>query len=216
MVSFYRAGYSLREVSERFKESKSTVHRWVQFAEGQCLERVDFYNKKTGTSQPFNKSARRLERQVLTIRRDLKEKSILGLYGSEAIHFEMIRRGMTNVPTSRTIAHIVKRHGLVDRRVRVRYPSPSPGWYLRDLVSKKSELDRVDIVEKLYLHGGQEVQLLNMISLHGSLMYSVADNVITSEIVVDALTELWQKFGLPRYVPFDNGMFFNVLERRIR
>jgi transposase len=124
MVSFYRAGHSLREVAKTFNESKSSVQRWVKFAEGQRLERVDFYNKKTGTGSPFNKSSKRLERQVLTIRQHLKAKSILGLYGSEMIHSEMVRRGMSDVPTSRTIANIIKRYGLVDRRVRVRHPSP--------------------------------------------------------------------------------------------
>jgi hypothetical protein len=45
-----------------------------------------------------------------------------------------------------------------------------------------------------------------VISLHGSLLSSVADKVITAEIVIDALTEHWQQFGLPRYVQFDNDM----------
>jgi hypothetical protein len=35
MVTFYRAGHSLREVAETFTESKSTVQRWVKFASGQ-------------------------------------------------------------------------------------------------------------------------------------------------------------------------------------
>jgi hypothetical protein len=175
---------------------------------------VDFYNQKTGSATPPNKSAKRFEHQVLTIRQYLKEKSILGLYGLEMIHSELIRRGINPVPSSRTIANIIKRHGLVDRRVRVRHPAPPPGWYLRDLVSKKVELDRVDIVEKLYLCGGQEVQLLNVISLHGSLLCSVADKVITAEMVRDTLTEHWQKFGLPRYVQFDNDMVFQGSRRK--
>jgi hypothetical protein len=58
-------------------------------------------------------------------------------------------------------------------------------------VSKKAELDRVDLVEKWSLRGDQEVQLFHVISLHGSLLYSVADKVITSEIVMDASTEHW-------------------------
>jgi hypothetical protein len=134
----------------------------------------------------------------------------------------MIKQGDCEVPSRQTTANIIKRHGLVDRRARVHYHSPPPGWYLRDLVSKKVELDRGDIVEKLYLRGGQEVQLFNVISLHGSLLYSIADTVITAEIVIDALTAHWQTFGLPCYVQFDNDRVFqgsrkkNAIGRVIR
>jgi hypothetical protein len=83
-----------------------------------------FLTKKTGREQPLNKSGVQVEDQVLRIRQYLKNKSILGLYGAEAIRTEMIRRGIKKVPAIRTIAHIVQRHGLVDRRRRVRYPAP--------------------------------------------------------------------------------------------
>jgi hypothetical protein len=136
----------------------------------------------------------------------------------------MIEQSDREVPSRQAIANIIKRHGLVDRRIRIRVrrPVPPPSWYLQDLVSKKVELDSADIVEKLYLSGGQEVQLFNVISLHGSLLSSVADKVITAEIVIEALTEPWQQFGLPCYVQFDNGMVFqgsrkkNAIGRYIR
>jgi hypothetical protein len=76
------------------------------------------------------------------------------------------------------------------------------------------ELDRVDIVEKLYLSGGQAVQLLHGISLHGSLLFSITDKAITAEIVIDALTGHWQQFGFPRYVPFDNDMVFQSSRKK--
>jgi hypothetical protein len=194
----------------------------VKFSLGQRLERVNFCNNKSGLDVPSNKYSKRVEYRVLRVCKFLKEKNILGLFGPDTIRNTMIERGYREVPSRRTIVPIIKRHGLVDRRVRVRYPSPPPGWYLRDLVSKKAELDSVDIVEKLYWCGGQEVQLLNMISLHSSLLYSVADKVITAEIVIAALTEHWRQFGLPRYIQFDNDMIFqgsrkkNAIGRVIR
>jgi hypothetical protein len=48
----------------------------VKFAAGKRLERVDFYNQKTGSEPPPNKSAKWFEHQVLTIRQYLKEKSM--------------------------------------------------------------------------------------------------------------------------------------------
>jgi hypothetical protein len=194
----------------------------VKFASGQRLDRVDFSDQKSGTFRPANKSLERVEKRVLAICHDLKTKSILGLYGPDAIYSAMIERGYHEVPSRRTITNIIKRYGLVERRICIRYPSPPPGWYWQDLIKKKEELDRFDIVEGLYLHGGQEIPLFNGISLHGSLLCSVAHRVITTEIVIDALMKHWREFGLPQCVQFDNDMVFqgtrkeNAIGRVIR
>ena len=208
MVAAYRAGGSLREVAKDFHETKSTVQRWVALAKGKRLDRVDFHDKKTGAKKPKNKSSAKIEKRVLKLRKHLKEKSILGLHGAEAIRDEMIRQGDHDVPTSRTIGNILKRNGMLDRRTRMRRPAPPPGWYLPGLQQRKHELDSFDIIEGLYLHGGQEVQFLNGISLHGCLLHSMATTTITAENTVLALMEHWKKFGLPKYVQFDNDMVF--------
>jgi len=222
MVAAYRAGASLRQVAKTFSETKSTVQRWVAFADGQRLDRVDFHDKKSGTSKPTNKSSTKLEKRVLQLRKYLKEKSVLGLHGADAIQDEMRRRGDNNVPCSRTINNILKRNGMFDGRTRIRRPAPPPGWYLPDLRQRKQELDTFDILEGLYLYGGQEVQLLNGLSLHGNLLHSVANETQTSENTVLALIEHWKQFGLPKYVQFDNDMVFqgprraNVIGKVIR
>jgi hypothetical protein len=74
----------------------------------------------------------------------------------------------------------------------------------------------------LYLYGGQEVQLLNGLSLHGNLLHSAAGETQTAENTVLALIEHWRQFGLPKYVQFDNDMVFqgprraNVIGKVIR
>jgi transposase len=208
MVAACRAGGSLREVAKDFHETKSTVGRWVAFAKGKRLDRVDFHDKKSGTTKPKNKSSAKMEKRVLKLRKHLKEKSILGLHGADAIRDEMLRRGDGDVPTSRTIGNILKRNGMLDRRKRIRRSAPPPGWYLPGLQQRKHELDSFDIVEGLYLHGGREVQFLNGISLHGGLLHSRAMPTMTAENTVLALMEHWKKFGLPKYVQFDNDMIF--------
>ena len=149
---------SLREVAKTFNVTKSTVQRWVAAAKGKRLDRVDFQNKRTGPKKPKNKPSATLEKRVLQLRKDLKEKSALGLHGAEAIRDEMHRRSDTDIPASRTIANILKRKGMVDKRTRMRRPPPPPGWYLPGLLQRKHELDNVDILEGLYIQGGQEVQ----------------------------------------------------------
>jgi transposase len=208
MVAAYRAGGSLREVAKNFGETKSTVQRWVAFAHGKRFDRIDFHDKKSGPKKPKNKSTAKLEKRVRQLRKHLKEKSVLGHYGADAIRDEMLRRGDRDVPTTRTIGNILKRNGMLDSRTRVRRPAPPPGWYLPGLQQRKHELDSFDIIEGLYLHGGQEVQFLNGISLHGKLLHSMAMGAVTAENTVLALIEHWKQFGLPRYVQFDNDMVF--------
>jgi hypothetical protein len=130
------------------------------------------------------------------------------LYGAENIREEMLRRGDQYVPTSRTITNILKRYGQIDRRLRQRRVAPPPGWYLPDILKRKYELDSFDIVEKLYLTVGEEIQLFNGISIHGNLIHSSAMNTVTTENTVLALIEHWKQFGLPKYVQFDNDMVF--------
>jgi len=222
MVAAYRAGVSLRQVAKAFGETKSTVGRWVVHAHGQRLDRVDFHDQKSGTNKPQNKSSGKLEKRVLQLRKYLKAKSILGLHGADAIQEEMHRRGDKGVPARSTINNILKRNGLLDKRTRIRRPAPPPGWYFPGLQQRKQELDSFDILEGLYLHGGQEVQLLNGLSLHGNLLHSVANETQTAENTVLALIEHWKQFGLPKYVQFDNDMVFqgprreNVIGKVIR
>ena len=212
----------MREVASEFHVTKSTVQRWVRYASGKRLDRVDFSDKKPGTAFPPNKSTVRMEKRVLQLRKYLREKSILGLYGASAIREEMLRRGDQNIPCLRTIANILKRYGQIDRCVRQRRTAPPPGWYLPDILKRKYELDSFDIVEKLYLKGGEEIQLFNGISIHGSLIHSSAMNTVPSENTILALIEHWKQFGLPKYVQFDNDMVFqgprktNVVGKVIR
>jgi len=221
-VAAHRAGAILRQVAKDFNETKSTVQRWVVFAKGQRLDRVDFHDKKSGTSQPTNKSPNKLEKRVLQVRKYLKDKSVLGLHGADAIRAEMLRRGDREVPASRTIGNILKRNSMIDKRTRLRRPAPPPGWYLPDLLKQKVELDSFDILEGLYLHGGQEVQFLNGLSLHGNLLHSSPMATVSTENTVLALIEHWKQFGLPKYVQFDNDMVFqgprreNVIGKVIR
>ncbi|GHT15855.1 hypothetical protein FACS1894170_13390 [Planctomycetales bacterium] len=199
---------SIRQVAKLFHVSKSTVQRWIKFAGNSRLDRLDFDDKKSGTNQPKNKTSPKLEKHILSIRKRLKEKSILGLHGADAIRNEMVQRGEKIIPTNRTITNILKRHGKIDKKTRIRRPSPPPGWYLPDIVNRKSELDSFDIVEGLYLHGGTEVQFFNGISLHGNLIHSFPKNVVNAENTVQMLILHWRQFGLPKYVQFDNDMVF--------
>ena len=208
MVAEVRRGASRRAVGKKFGVSKSQVDRWVKRAHRKRLDRVDWSDRPLGPKTPHNRSSTELEEVVLAIRKELKETSVLGEYGAEAIHREMMRRGGDEIPTLRTINRILDRRGQFDGKRRVRRPAPPKGWYLPRLADGKAELDSFDIVEGLVLEGARNVEVLNGISLHGGLACSFPRSRMTAKITVRCILSHWREFGFPDYVQFDNDTVF--------
>jgi hypothetical protein len=102
---------------------------------------------------------------VLSIRRELKERSVLGEYGAPAIQAAMRERAHMLVPSVATISRILVRHGAVDAGGRQRRPAPPRGWYLPAVAQGKAELDSLDVIEDLKLKGGPLISVLTVKSL---------------------------------------------------
>ena len=83
MVEAVRSGRSLRAVAEQFKVSVGTVVFWVERARGKRLDRVAFSDRKPGRA--WNRTAAEMERRIVGIRGELRDKSVLGEYGADAI-----------------------------------------------------------------------------------------------------------------------------------
>jgi hypothetical protein len=149
-----------------------------------------------------------VEEAVLELRRQLREESVLGEYGAKAIHAELKRDGVLDVPSVRTIGRILRRRGALDGQRRVRRPSPPRGWYLDDVAREKAELDSFDVVQGLVIEGGTDVEVLNAVSLHGRLVASWPLAAVTAKASVEKLTEYWREWGLPGYAQFDNDTRF--------
>jgi putative transposase len=208
MVEAVRGGASLRQVAAQFGVALATVQRWVARAGDQRLDRVDWTDRPCGLATPVNRTARQVEDLVLTIRQQLRDSSDLGEFGAAAIHREWRARGLADPPALRTLGLILQRRGALDYRRRLRRPPPPPGWYLPDVADGRAELDSFDIVEGLVIQGGVPVEVLNGIALHGGLVASWPQNMITAKFVVEAMVEHWRAVGLPAYVQFDNDPIF--------
>lgn len=208
MVQLVRNGASQRSVAKQFGVSLNTVQRWLRRAGDMPLEQVDWTDHSPGPAESPRRSEPKLEDRVLAIRKSLKQDSSLGEFGAVAVHREMTRRGLKHIPTVRTIGRILTRRGAVDARRRVRRQAPPPGWYLLDLAAKRVELDSFDIVEGLVIRGGQDVVVLNGVSLFGGLCCSWPQASMTAKFTVRALIEHWRECGLPAYAKFDNDTVF--------
>jgi hypothetical protein len=207
MVRAVRQGESLRTVARRFHVSLSTVHYWTERAEGKRLSRVDWQDRSQRPDR-IQRTKRSIENLVIRIRTELKDRSILGEYGAEAIQRDLVARGKREIPAIRTIGRILERRGALDGRHRRRHPPPPAAWYLPEVATRSGELDSFDVIEGLVIEGGINVEVLNAISLHGGLIGSWPDRTIFARTTVQAMIEHWKVFGLPAYAQFDNDTRF--------
>lgn len=189
----------------------STVQRWVARAEGQRLDRVD-WSRARGGRREGQATAGEVEDLILSLRKELRETSDLGEFGAAAIWRELTMRkkslGVRTLPSVRTIGRILERRGALDGQRRIRRPPPPRGWYLPDVGDRQCELDSVDIVEGLNIRGGPQVEVLNVISLHGGLCESWVGETATAKFAVEKLLSHWRTHGLPTYAQFDNDTIF--------
>ncbi len=197
----------MRSVAQEFRVSLCTVQWWTKRAHGCRLDRVDWTNRPP-IPHHVQRTERATEDFILRLRRELKETSDLGEYGARAIHRALIARGKSEGPAVRTINRILHRRGVFDGWRRVRRPPPPPGWYLPAVAARQAELDSFDFVEGLVIQGGPQVEVLNAISLHGSLVASWPGEAFTAKAVAAAVLTHWQSVGLPAYAQFDNDTRF--------
>jgi len=121
MVNAVRRGVTMREVARRFGVTLRTVQRWVRRATGRRLDRVDWAARPSGARPSPRRTAVAVEHSVLALRRELRASSVLGEYGAAAVRAALRARGGGEaVPSERTVARILVRHGAVDRGDRVR------------------------------------------------------------------------------------------------
>ena len=213
MVEAVRAGQSLRQVAKAFGVSVYTVSHWIERARGNRLDRVQFANRKPGRA--WNRTSARIEQRILRTRRDLREKSVLGEYGADAIGLALQARATVQasaavgqVPARATIYRVLERHGALDAAHRQRRPAPPKGWYLPDLAAAETELDSFDFIEDLKIAAGPLVSVLTGISLHGALCAAWIMPQPSAKATVDALLGHWREHGLPGYAQFDNDTIF--------
>ena len=212
MVAAVRSGQSIRAVAKQFRVGVATVAHWVKRAKNQQLDRVDFSDQSRAPHKT-RRTNTTIEEMVVKIRGELAQGD-LGAIGAEAIREALVARKVSNVPSVRTITRILSRRGILDGRKRTRRPPPPRGWYLPDLASAKVELDSIDIVEGLVIKGGPQVEVLNLVSLHGGRVASwPIVSPVTAEMTVRSLVAHWREVGLPGYAQFDNDMIFQGTHR---
>ena len=208
MVRLVRSGKSLHMVAERFHTSVNTVRLWMARAEGHRLKRVDFSNRKPGCERGWNRLPVALEQRIAELRRALREESILGEHGAQAIQRTLKDEMPSGVPGIATINRALSRQGLQDGTRRIRRAPPPKGWYLPEVAAGRAELDCFDWVEDLKIANGPLLQLLTAVALWASEVDAWPELKIATNAVLSRLSERWEQLGLPDYAQFDNEAVF--------
>lgn len=206
MVRRVRAGQALRAVARELGVGVSTVALWVARSAGQRLDRFSFVDHKRGRA--WNRTDAVLEQHILQTRVQLREHSVLGEYGADAIERVLQEQAPTAVVSRATINRVLKRHGATDAHGRIRRPAPPKGWYLPALAAGRSELDSFDFIEDLKIAAGPLVNVLTGKSLHGMLTDAWVLDKLSAHGCMSCLLGRWQRDGLPAYAQFDNDTVF--------
>lgn len=205
MVRAVRAGESQRSVARRLGVGLATVQLWLARAGRERLDLVD-WSDRSPAPRRVQRTAAGLEDHIVVVRRQLREHSVLGEYGAEAIRRELLEGGPLPwpVPSLRTVGRVLERRGAVDGRWRTRRRPPPPGWYLPGVAAGSVELDSFDLIDGLRLRDGRDVDVLTGISLHGGLAVAWPERGVSADRAVRAFTGHWREVGLPAYAQFDN------------
>jgi hypothetical protein len=197
----------MREVAASCGLSVGALAYWVAHAHGKRLDRVCFANRKPGRA--WNRTASETELRILELRTGLREHSILGEYGADAIRLGLGESDPeAAVPSRATINRVLARRGALDGTQRQRRPAPPKGWYLPTVASADAELDCFDFIDDLKIAAGPLVSVLTGISLHGALANTWIMPQPRATGVVEALIARFRCDGLPNYAQFDNDTLF--------
>jgi hypothetical protein len=171
------------------------------------LDWFSFVDHKRGRA--WNRIAPVLEQHILQTRAQLREHSVLGEYGADAIERALQKQPLSTAAVSRaTINRVLKRHGATDAHGRIRRPAPPKGWYLPAVAARGLELDSFDFIEDLKIAAGPLVNVLTGKSLHGALTDAWVVDKLSAQGCMACLLGRWQRDGLPGYAQFDNDTVF--------
>lgn len=208
MVEMVRSGFSQRYAARKFRVSIDTIQRWLKKSKGLALSKVDWSDRSRAPHRVHNRTMPEMEQMILECRRKLgSADNPLGFVGPEAICEALTSKGIL-APHPRTVARILKRHGVLDSRVRRRFSAPPTGWYLPNVAKELADIDFFDVIEDLAIEGKGRIDALTSTTLWGPFANVWPAKAVGAKAIIDWLTSYWRVIGLPTYTQFDNDTRF--------
>lgn len=181
--------------------SKSWFYKWLERGcrgEGEWFE--DVSRRPTGCPR---RTPKEIEEIVKMVRLSLYNKG--EFCGAQAILWEMEDRGVTPLPSQRTVNRILARNELTNKRTG-RY-EPKGKKYPALAAIKANDVHQMDFVGPCYLHGPVKFHSLHSIDIV-SRRCAVEPVTQGKDKLVELVWNSWLRLGVPRFVQIDNEMVF--------
>jgi putative transposase len=192
--------YTMSELCERFGVSRKTGYKWVERMEEEGLAGMADRSRRPYTSP--GRTAREVEELIVSLRRrhaGWGPKKLMWIFGQ--------RYPELSVPARSTVAAIVRRHGLTERR-RARRRHQHPGQPVREATAP-NELWTADFKGQFRTRDGVYCYPLTIADHHSRyLLACEALPSVHGRGVRPVFERLFRKHGLPDAIRTDNGVPF--------
>lgn len=207
-IHLLRTGSTPAEVAKKLDRSERWVRKWRK-----RYDEEGWSGLQSRSRRPHRLAKaypEEMREKVLEVRSELEaeaatgEAGVLKFIGSAAIRTRLKERGITEVPSRRTIERYLHDAGMTHPRQAKQRGSPYPNLQ----VKKPHELIQVDIYPR-YLKGGQSVACFNAIDVAARYPFSYAYPHRRSRDAANFLLRLWQTQGVPTFTQVDNESCFS-------
>lgn len=199
-------GQSVRKVAQEHGVSKTWLYELV--ARYQAEGEAGLVSRSRRPHRSPNKVADLYEDEIVRLRKELTEAGYDAGPETIQVHLRRAHR-RAKVPSTSTIWRVLKARGFVTPEPHKR---PRSSW-VRFVADLPNECWQMDITH-VYLAGGREVEILNIIDDHSRLC--VATRVLPIYKAIDVVTtfhEAAARWGYPASVLSDNGAVFTAASR---
>lgn len=204
-VSMFTQGQSVSDIAKTLGRSRQWVHKWINRSQSDSSD----WSQSLSTAPHYvpNKVSLSMEEQVISARQQLLA-SPYHEAGAYAILHQLQGNGITP-PSVATINRILKRNGLVTKKVRrsksgLDYPEEPIDMHVMDLIGPR------------YLHGGGRFYMLTIISndTRHAGVYPIPTK--SGENITQSVIRFWQSYSLPCFLKLDNELSFRGSNRHPR
>ena len=202
------AGESPTEIAVALGRTTRWVRKWVaRHDDDGHTDRWAQSRSRAPISSPTRTPAE-VEAQILGSRARLVANP-RAQYGSLAIQWDLRRVGVDPIPPARTIERVLARNGVSQprRRRNEQYRSKNVPYPAR-IVTEPGTIHQIDMIGPRHLFGAAKFHTMNLIDV-GS--HRVGNDIVTETrpaVLVEALTGIWDRVGVPAVAQFDNHANF--------
>lgn len=208
-IQLYNSGIGFNEILRRVQRSKGWLSKWL----GRYKEQgFDGLRDRSRAPKRIRRSTpQHMVKKVLFIRHELEahktRRSAFSGIGAEAIHWELERRRLKNIPSISTISRILLRYGKTNKEKPKRNNSNQPYPYSN--AEKMGDLQQTDLVGPRHLRGLNGVvrfYSFNTVDVAGHTAFTSQCTNKQTLSLCRHLVEAWRYLGIPRVSQMDNEM----------